>query len=86
MAPICLVPLAIEAQYLRFIVCLRFHDSPLWSSEPGPGSPTFGIYLFELPFSHMCATIHMQHLAGYLTGLGEIEHSLGDILDVDDLS
>jgi hypothetical protein len=30
----------------------------------------------------MCTTIHVQYLPRYLTGLGEIEHGLGDILDI----
>src|SRR5215510_6049839 len=42
--------------------------------------------LFELPFPHMGAAVHVQHLPGYLTGLGQIEYGVNDILDVRDTS
>jgi hypothetical protein len=34
----------------------------------------------------MRTTIHVQHLSGHLTGLGEIEDGVGDVLDIDDAS
>jgi hypothetical protein len=31
----------------------------------------------------VCAAIHVQRLSRYLTGFGEIEHGVSDILDID---
>jgi hypothetical protein len=34
----------------------------------------------------MCTTIYVEHLPRYLTGLGEIEDGVDDVLDIDDVS
>src|SRR5713101_8481187 len=39
-----------------------------------------------LPFAHMCSTIDVKHLPSDLMRLGEIEHGVDDVLNIDDAS
>src|SRR5882757_11124454 len=39
-----------------------------------------------LPFAHMYATIGVKHLPSDLMRLGEIEHGVDDVLNIDDAS
>lgn len=40
----------------------------------------------SLPFAHMRTTIDVEHLPSYQAGLGEIEHGVDDILDINNAS
>ena len=65
---------------------LRGDGRKAWSFEVIHGSRWSGRDLSGLPFTYMCAAVDVEHLPGYLPCLGQIEHSVNDILDIRYLS